>query len=107
MNILAITQEDPINYSSLGLVRFMFNLPALFWFPFSVDEMLVNCDSLQPFAVVSHLNFRNSCNCVSLERLVQRRIFTSHFQCSVRACEYRSGGPLLHPLAVFGCLQEL
>lgn len=68
MNILAITQKDPINYSSLGLVRFMRNIPALFWFPFSVYEMLVNCESLQHFVVVFHLNFRNSCKCVSLER---------------------------------------
>lgn len=58
MNILAITQEDPINYSSLGLVRFMHNIPALFWFPFSVYEMLVNCDSLQHFVVVFHLKLQ-------------------------------------------------
>lgn len=66
MTILAIIQEDSKNYSSLDSVRFMRNLPALFWLPFSVDEMLVNSDSL-PLAVVFHLNFRNSCNWVSLE----------------------------------------
>lgn len=66
MDILDVTQEDSINYSSLGLVRLMCNLLALFWFLLSVAGMLVNSDSLQCFAVVSHLNFRKSCAFVCL-----------------------------------------
>lgn len=66
MGILDITLEDNINYYSLGLVRLTCNPPALFWFPFPVGGVLVNCDSLRRLAVVSHLTLRKSCAFVCL-----------------------------------------
>jgi len=67
------------------------HLAALFWFPFSVDGMLVNCDCL----VVWYLIQTSMTFCMFIKAYSHRRIFTSN-RYPVRSCEWPGGTPSIH-----------
>lgn len=84
----------------------MRNLPALFWFPFSVDEMLANCDSLQPSCCSIPPEFQEELQLCIFRKVSCNKGFShpiNTLRCSVGVCEYPFGGPLFHPLTVNVC----